>query len=57
LKFVSPDVEPFDYHLTPGSSALGKATAQTFQAGQKDEDFDGEERPTDQRDLGADEIK
>ncbi|MBA3393932.1 MAG: right-handed parallel beta-helix repeat-containing protein [Deltaproteobacteria bacterium] len=53
LKFKSPDVAPFDYHITAGSIAVDQATS----ASMAEEDFDGEARPNGPaRDVGADEL-
>ncbi|HEY0192005.1 MAG TPA: right-handed parallel beta-helix repeat-containing protein [Kofleriaceae bacterium] len=53
LHFVQPDVAPYDYHLTTGSSAIDQATASTI-----DHDFDGDGRPRGNgRDIGADEAQ
>ncbi|MCX5748122.1 MAG: right-handed parallel beta-helix repeat-containing protein [Proteobacteria bacterium] len=53
LHFKSPDVAPFDYHLTAGSLAIDIAALSTM-----DHDFDGEARPQGAgRDVGADELK
>jgi hypothetical protein len=51
LMFVSPDVAPFDYHIKPGSMAIDMATITTI-----DHDFDGDPRPSDAADVGADEL-
>jgi hypothetical protein len=51
LKFVSPDVAPYDYHLMDGSSALGAAVGDTSVM----TDLDGEMRPATGADVGADE--
>lgn len=51
LKFASPDTVPFDYHLTAGSIAIDAATITTI-----DRDFDGDTRPSDEPDVGADEF-
>lgn len=50
LRFKSPDVPPYDYHLTAGSSAIDVATQSTL-----DHDFDGQPR-SGPRDVGADEF-
>ncbi len=50
VKFRSPDVAPYDYHLTAGSLAIDGATLSTV-----DHDFDGQPRTT-PRDVGADEY-
>jgi hypothetical protein len=50
LKFKSPDVAPYDYHITAGSSAIDAATLSTV-----DHDFDGQPRVA-PRDVGADEY-
>jgi hypothetical protein len=51
--FVSPDVQPYDYHLGAGSVAIDAATMATL-----DHDFDGEPRPKGAaRDIGADEAQ
>lgn len=53
LHFVSPDTQPYDYHLTAGSVAIDAATTATL-----DHDFDGEARPKGGgRDVGADEAQ
>ncbi|HEY0192004.1 MAG TPA: right-handed parallel beta-helix repeat-containing protein [Kofleriaceae bacterium] len=53
LRFVQPDVAPYDYHISAGSSAIDAAMASTV-----DHDFDGEARPKGNgRDIGADEAK
>jgi len=53
LKFRSPDTQPYDYHLLPGSGAIDAANASTL-----DHDFDGEARPKGAgRDVGADEAE
>ena len=52
LRFKSPDVYPFDYHLMAGSTAIDAATSSTI-----DHDYDGSERPMGLgRDIGADEA-
>ncbi len=52
LKFVSPDVAPYDYHLQAGSIAIDASTISTL-----DHDFDGDARPNGaHRDVGADEY-
>ena len=51
LKFVSPDVEPFDYHIQEGSIAIDAAGTTVV-----DHDFDGDPRPSSAADVGADEI-
>ncbi len=51
LMFVSPEVAPFDYHIKPGSIAIGAATVTTI-----DHDFDGQVRPSSGADVGADEL-
>ncbi|MBA2544377.1 MAG: right-handed parallel beta-helix repeat-containing protein [Deltaproteobacteria bacterium] len=52
IKFKSPDVEPFDYHLSAGSTAIDAALDSSL-----DHDFDGEPRPSAaSRDIGADEA-
>ncbi len=51
LKFVSPDVAPFDYHIQAGSMAIDAATITTL-----DHDFDGDPRPSSGADVGADEL-
>ncbi|HEX5062180.1 MAG TPA: right-handed parallel beta-helix repeat-containing protein [Kofleriaceae bacterium] len=50
LKFNSPDVPPFDYHIGAGSMAIDAAAGSTV-----DHDFDGQPR-TAPRDVGADEF-
>lgn len=53
LKFKSPDVAPFDYHITAGSIAVDAATVSTLE-----HDIDGEARPAGAgRDVGADELQ
>lgn len=52
LAFKSPDVEPYDYHLTAGSIAIDMAVDSTI-----DHDMDGDARPQGAgRDVGADEF-
>jgi hypothetical protein len=52
LKLKSPDVSPYDYHITAGSSAIDIAVTSTV-----DHDYDGDARPAGaQRDVGADEV-
>jgi hypothetical protein len=51
LMFVSPDAEPFDYHLQAGSMAIDAATITTVT-----HDFDGDPRPSNEADVGADEF-
>jgi hypothetical protein len=52
IKFKSPDVQPYDYHLTAGSSAIDQAVSSTI-----DHDVDGEPRPKGAAsDVGADEL-
>lgn len=50
LKFRSPDMAPYDYHVTAGSIAIDMATQSTL-----DHDVDGDPRAT-PRDVGADEY-
>jgi hypothetical protein len=50
LKFASPDMAPYDYHLTPGSIAIDAAVQATL-----DHDVDGDPRAA-PRDIGADEY-
>ncbi|MDQ3365966.1 MAG: right-handed parallel beta-helix repeat-containing protein [Myxococcota bacterium] len=53
LKFKSPDVAPFDYHITVGSIAIDQATPASTAL----TDYDGEPRPSGAaRDVGADEL-
>jgi hypothetical protein len=54
INFKSPDVAPYDYHITAGSIAIdGAVTAST-----NDHDFDGNSRPQGAgKDIGADEFK
>ena len=53
LHFKSPDTQPYDYHLTAGSSAIDAAVTATL-----DHDFDGDARPKGAgRDVGADEAQ
>jgi hypothetical protein len=53
LKFVEPDMTPYDYHLTAGSSAIDQATTPSNVA----IDVDGDVRPQGaQKDQGADEY-
>jgi hypothetical protein len=51
LNFVSPDTAPFDYHIQTGSLAIDMATITTV-----DHDFDGDPRPSNAADVGADEL-
>ncbi|MDB4956670.1 MAG: hypothetical protein JWO36_4239, partial [Myxococcales bacterium] len=52
LHFKSPDVQPYDYHVDLGSSAIDTATGSSI-----DHDFDGDPRPKGNgRDVGADET-
>lgn len=51
LNFVSPDAAPFDYHIQSGSTAIDAAGTTTL-----DHDFDGDPRPGDAADVGADEL-
>ncbi len=51
LKFASPDTAPFDYHIQAGSIAIDAAGATTV-----DRDFDGDPRPSNGSDIGADEL-
>jgi hypothetical protein len=54
LEFVSPDAEPFDYHIGPGSSARDTAP----DGSSVTEDFDGHYRPQGlYKDYGADEYR
>ncbi len=54
LKFLAPDMPPFNYHLAVGSSAIDQATT----ASPVVIDADGDPRPQGaQKDLGADEYK
>ncbi len=50
LKFVSPDVTPFDYHIQSGSIAIDAAVRTVVR------DFDGDVRSGDTADIGADEL-
>jgi hypothetical protein len=50
IKFVSPDVTPFDYHIQSGSIAIDAAVRTV------DQDFDGDVRSGDTADIGADEL-
>ena len=53
LHFLSPDAQPYDYHLGAGSIAIDAAVAATL-----DHDYDGDARPKGAaRDLGADEAQ
>jgi hypothetical protein len=53
LNFKSPDTQPYDYHLTPGSLAIDMAIVSAVA-----DDFDGDARPQGAgRDVGADEFK
>jgi hypothetical protein len=53
LNFVSPDNEPYDYHIQRGSSAIDQATTPSTLA----VDVDGDSRPQgNARDRGADEA-
>jgi hypothetical protein len=52
IKFASPDVAPFDYHITAGSIAIDAASTATI-----DHDIDGQPRPTTGADVGADELQ
>jgi Periplasmic copper-binding protein (NosD) len=54
IKFKSPDVAPFDYHITEGSSAQGGARNR-YEEAYVGTDFDGESRDNNP-DVGADEI-
>ncbi len=52
LAFRSPDVQPYDYHLTAGSVAIDAASVSTL-----GQDYDGQARPNGNgRDVGADEF-
>ncbi|MGN6106227.1 MAG: right-handed parallel beta-helix repeat-containing protein [Kofleriaceae bacterium] len=52
VRFVSPDVPPYNYRLMPGSVAIDAATSSAI-----DHDIDGDPRPTGAgRDVGADEL-
>lgn len=51
LRFVSPDVAPYDYHVMDGSSALGVSAGSTT----VNVDIDGDARPMSAADVGADE--
>ena len=51
LKFVSPEAAPFDFHIQAGSLAIDAATITTI-----DHDFDGDVRPGNAADVGADEL-
>jgi hypothetical protein len=53
LNFVRPDLEPYDYHIGPGSSAIDQAT----DGGDVMLDIDRQPRPATGRDLGADEFQ
>lgn len=54
LGFASPDMAPYSYKLTSGSSAIDQATTSSPIA----VDYDGDERPQGpQKDIGADELK
>lgn len=53
LNFVRPDLEPYDYHIGPGSSAIEQAT----DSGDVVLDIDRQPRPATGRDLGADEVQ
>jgi hypothetical protein len=52
LKFVSPDVAPFDYHIQTGSLAIDAADP----AATLDHDFDNQPRAAGAADVGADEL-
>lgn len=53
LRFKSPDVAPYDYHLMPGSIAVDMGTVSTL-----DHDIDGDARPNGAgRDVGALEVE
>lgn len=51
VNFASADTAPFDYHIQPGSIAIDAATVTTI-----DHDFDGDPRPSNAADIGADEL-
>jgi hypothetical protein len=54
LKFIAPDMPPYNYHLTAGSSAIDAATTPSTIT----VDADGDLRPQGaQKDIGADEYK
>jgi hypothetical protein len=53
LKFRSPDNNPYDYHILPGSSAIGGATTPSL----INIDFDNDPRPQNASDQGADQYK
>lgn len=52
LKFRIPDRSPYDYHIQPGSSAIGKATTPSSVT----VDFDNQPRPANASDQGADQY-
>jgi hypothetical protein len=53
VKFMSPDMQPYDYHVTAGSSAIDQALSSNV-----DHDFDGQPRPMGAAaDVGADELQ
>jgi hypothetical protein len=53
VKFKSPDIQPYDYHITAGSSAIDQAVTSTV-----DHDIDGQPRPMGAAaDVGADELQ
>jgi hypothetical protein len=54
LKFIAPDVPPYNYHLSAGSTAIDAATTLSTIA----VDAEGDVRPQGaQKDVGADEFK
>lgn len=53
VKFKSPDTQPYDYHITVGSSAIDQAVTSAV-----DHDADGQTRPIGAAaDVGADEFQ
>ena len=51
LRFLSPNTAPFDYHIMMGSIAIDAAGPSDVMV-----DFDGDPRPSDAADVGADEL-
>lgn len=56
FKFLSPDIEPYDYHLTAESDGAIDMGAPLSSLAEGHEDFDKDRRATDSPDLGADEY-